>query len=113
MKIYSTPDTLPVPKWSMDLSRDENFEREQNHRDSVRAWIKTHGWSGKHSGRTVTFGVADGQAEYMIMHAGHLDYGDGYQYMGIQHFPFAAIIKQADHHDRLEAYFKSKRPVEA
>ena len=70
------------------------------------------GYTGKHTGGIVSYGVADGQAQYMLADGKgrygpsfliHLRYGDGYSYRGIEYFPKKEIVDQLK---RAAAYSK-------
>ena len=87
MKVFSLPAEVPAPEidyMNFDLNKMTNQERA--HRLQLQAHLHKLGWTGKNTGKTVNFPVADGYAQYMIAEAGkqfaliHLPYGDAYQF---------------------------------
>ena len=87
MKVFALPAEVPAPQvdyLNFDLNRVTNDER--RHRLALQAHLINLGYTGKNTGKTVNFPVADGYAQYMIMEHGktfaliHLPYGDAYQF---------------------------------
>ena len=87
MKVFALPAEVPAPTVdyrNFDLNRVTNDER--RHRLALQAHLHKLGYTGKNTGKTVGFPVADGYAQYMIAEAGktfaliHLPYGDAYQF---------------------------------
>ena len=105
MKIFK----MPIP-FNNDYTGNWR-EREAAHTQQVKEWLVAHGYMGRNTGRVLRMQVADGYAYYMAMEKGskleliHLDYGDGYRYVGIEHFPKSKIIELLDSQDRLQAFF--------
>lgn len=91
-KVFSTPDGLDVPEFDdfrdgHGYDTDAYFKACDEHRVKVADWCKANSDSarlhGNIVGKTISFGVADGRAEYMIYRHSplsliHLDYSDGY-----------------------------------
>lgn len=83
-KVYDPPAGMDAPKWDHTVSREENVARELAFVDRVKTWAKEHG-KGPEAGEEVSFGVADGDARYIIVGLTpvvliHLPLGDAYQY---------------------------------
>lgn len=116
MKLYALPAEVPAPKFDFNDGIDNYDAKCEQHRADLKAWLEANGWSGKNTGRTVSFPVADGKAEYMIAQAGsrtgrstcifHLPYLDGYHYLGAEKFSFKELLGKADSEEALAALFK-------
>lgn len=114
MQVYSAPEHI---KYDPDYG-SYNFENEQakeaKFRNELLEWAHTNGWTGKHTGRIVRFGVADGYAEYFIIESGrkfalvHMPFGDAYQMPYINRLTKADIIKQLVQEENLRAIFGRK-----
>ena len=67
-KVFETPDEIEVPK--MDFS---NFNRDEYEKDverffaELRSWISEQGYNDKESGKIISFPIADGHAQYMVI----------------------------------------------
>ncbi len=109
MKVYASP-----VEFNHDYFRG-NFKdwqkAEADHQEAVKAWLIAHGYTGKNTGRTVTFPVADGYAFYMMAEGSksflvHLPYGDAYQYRDVVHIPKKEILARMNANDRVRDLFK-------
>ena len=125
MNIYAVPPQVPAPTMSFSDFADTGAyveaidKAETQHKDDLKQWLNANGWSGKHTGRIVKFGIADGYAQYMIAQSGrgtgrstmliHLPYGDAYQSRLAGKLSFKEILEEADHADRMDAYFNKAR----
>lgn len=124
MKLYALPDEVAAPKFDFKTA-DSYEDKVEQHKADAKAWLIANGWSGKHTGRIVSFPVADGSAQYMIAHAGprsgrstsifHLPYLDGYHYRGAEKFSFKELTDMADTAEKLAAYLQNakRKPLEA
>lgn len=111
MKVYSAPEHI---KYVIDYS-NYDFElerkRETEYIESVKAWGKANGYSGKLTGELVYFPVADGHAVYMYMDNGrsscliHIPIGDAWHYPHIQYLPKSEIVGQIARHKKMAALF--------
>jgi hypothetical protein len=85
MKVYSCPADVPAPPIDYENHDIKAMEKaEAAHRDAIRAWITQQGYTGKNSGKIISFAVGDGCAEYMLAEGRtsgliHLPYGDAYE----------------------------------
>lgn len=103
MKVYSCPADVPAPEidFSAPFDLREETKREEAHQEALKAWLVTHGYTGKHTGRIYCESVADGAALYMFGHgptAGksiliHLPYGDAWESRNVAHIPATEIIR--------------------
>jgi hypothetical protein len=120
MKLYSIPTEVPAPKFDWQNQTIEQYDAEcQKHREELKTWLQKNGWSGKNTGRTVTFSVADGQAEYMIAQAGpktgrsscifHMPYLDGYHYRAADRFSFTEMLEFASQREKMEEYYNRNK----
>lgn len=110
MKVYRIPDEVPFiqPDYrTYDLQAE--LKREESHSALLKKHLKENGYTGKHTGKVVSYQVADGYAKYMLADGNgrygpsflfHLPYGDGYQHRGIEHYPKKAIIEQIERAER-------------
>lgn len=114
MKVYALPESLPAPQIDyMNYNAEKAQAQEAAHTASVKAWLIAQGYKGKHTGRVVRFGVADGYALYMIADGPksfliHLPYVDGYQYRDVAFLPKKEIIRRADADDAFHVLFTKK-----
>lgn len=101
MKITACPKGFKEPGFDV-----ENWQKaEAEHAARLKQHLIDYGHTGEYTGEIISFGVADGAAQYMIVDGPgrygsrtfliHLNYGDGYQYRGVEHFPKAKIIQMA------------------
>lgn len=114
MQIFSVAKHVPYPK--VDYAKfdgDKMIADEAAHMEAVRAYLVKIGYTGKHTGEVIRFPVADGQALYMIAEGVgkkfglvHLAYGDGYQYMGVEHLPRAKILAMAEQEKAYKKLFQ-------
>jgi hypothetical protein len=118
MKVYACPDAVPAPEPNYT---DFDWQKEQAREDAHKAALKQHlidmGYTGKHTGGIVQFGVADGHAQYMLADGKgkygssfliHLPYGDAWQYRGIEHFPKKDIVAEIERGKKIAALFASR-----
>jgi hypothetical protein len=111
MKIYSCPKEVPAPQpdFSQYDHKKEMF-REEQHQIQLKAWLISQGYTGKYTGEIVSFGVADGSANYMVADGSksfliHLPYGDAYQYRGVEFMPKKEIVRIIESQKKLNAIF--------
>lgn len=113
MKVYNLPVEVPFPDPDyQNYDWDAEQRREAEHRAALSAWLRANGWTGKNTGRTVRFGVADGYALYMLAEGPgrkscliHLPYGDAYQYRDVEFLPKAEILRRLDQQDTIAKLF--------
>jgi hypothetical protein len=84
-KIFSVPKEIKEPKFSLDQTRADHDKDVERYKNECRELIKKNGWTGKHSGEIISYQVADGFAQYMVVSVRpvqllHLSYGDGYRF---------------------------------
>ena len=114
MKVYSLPKEVPAP--TVDYRKYDHEKvaaDEEQHKAQLKKWLQDQGYTGKHTGRVVSFGVADGSAQYMIADGPksfliHLPYCDAYQYPDVRFLPKKEIIRRADANDSFHALFSKK-----
>jgi len=102
MKVYTCPEEVPFakPDWkNFNLAAEQ--AREKAHTIKLAEWLRANGYTGKHTGKIVSFGVADGRALYMIADGKksclvHLPYCDAYVYRDVEYLPKAEIVRRAD-----------------
>lgn len=111
MKVYSLPAELPAPKPDYrNYDHDREMRREEEHKQKLKEWLLANGYTGKRTGETVSFGVGDGAAQYMLAEGRqsiliHLPYGDAYQYPDVRFLPKAEIIRRIDGDKKLKSLF--------
>lgn len=111
MKIYSCPDEVPPPVVDYDnYDHAKVDDDEAAHMKALSKWLKTKGYTGKHTGEIYREGVADGYARYMVMDGRsfglvHLPYGDGYQSRDVQFLPKKEIIRRLGLSKKMAALF--------
>ena len=100
-KIYDLPDGIEVP--SLDVKDIKGYDVKCNElRDKLRKWLKDNGFTGKHSGTCISFPVADGYAEYMVVNLRpvqliHIPVWDAWQ------SPHAEYLTAKEITDKIEA----------
>ena len=115
MKVYSCPAECPAPTpdYSGKFDYKKELEQEEKHMKDLKEWLIKRGYRGKLTGEIVSFGVADGQALYMLADGSkscliHLPYGDAYAYHNIKYLPKNAIVKRIVQIKQLNALFTKK-----
>lgn len=96
-KVYTTPEEYPEPQFDEFFGENHHFDSDgyfkacDEHRQALGEWCRqVNREAGRRVGatspigKTISFPVADGRAEYMVYTTTplallHLDYGDGYQ----------------------------------
>jgi hypothetical protein len=89
-KVYSLPEGLPEPDFDICITQgsDAYFAACEEHEEAVRQWCIANSDStrlrGNIVGKVISFGVADGRAQYMIYRHSplsliHLPYVDAYE----------------------------------
>jgi hypothetical protein len=102
MKVFSCPAEVPEPQPDYkNYDRVKEQQAEDAHLEALKAWLVSKGYTGKHTGATVRFQVADGYAQYMLADGKspcliHLPYGDAYQYRDVQFLPKAEILHRIE-----------------
>ncbi len=102
MKIYSCPKEVPAPEPDYsNYDHTKELRAEEEHQTKLAAWLRSKGYTGKHTGAIYREGVADGYAVYMLADGPkscliHLPYGDAYQSQNAQFVPKAEIVKRID-----------------
>lgn len=115
MKVYGCPKGYEAPE--LDFDADWQAE-EAAHTERLKQHLIESGHNGKYTGEVVSFPVADGSAQYMLVEGSgrygkrafliHLPYGDGYNYGGIEHFPKADIIKKIEQQRAMAQIFRDR-----
>lgn len=115
MKVYACPAELPAPEIDYsNFSSEKLVADEKAHTQRLKAHMEGLNYKGPRTGEIISFGVADGSAQYMYADAGaksvliHLPYGDAYQYRDIQFLPRKEILKRLDQQKAFDAAFKAK-----
>lgn len=114
MKVYDLPAEVPAPE--VDY-REYDFKREgekqEEHTNRLIDWLKAAGYSGKNTGKIVSFQVADGHASYMLAEGKtsaliHLPYGDAYEYRDVNFLPKKEILRRIEAKGKLKSIFGGK-----
>jgi hypothetical protein len=114
MKVYSLPKEIPPP--AVDYSNydgEKEAAAEVKHMADLKEWLIKQGFTGRYTGQTVHFGVADGRAIYMMADGKksfliHLPYGDGYQYRDVEFLPKAEIIRRIEATKKMEEFWRKR-----
>lgn len=118
MIVYSCPKECPAPEpdYSDNYDSKKEQEREDQHREKLKAHLNKMGYTGKHTGKIIRFGVADGHAEYMLADGPtaaksflvHLPYGDAWEYRDVRFIPKKEILKRISADEKLAKLFQAK-----
>jgi hypothetical protein len=97
MQVYSSPIDFEHDFGNYDNDAEE--AKIEAHKAQVKDWLVTNGYTGKNTGKIVSFGVADGSAQYMLAEGRksalvHLPYWDAYQYRDAKFIPKAEILRR-------------------
>lgn len=100
MKVYASPVSEPQIDYQ-NFKHADYDKANSDYEAANRKWLTDNGYNGKHSGRIVSFGVADGAARYMLADGKksfliHLAEGDSYQYRDVEFLPKKEIIKRLE-----------------
>lgn len=112
-KIFSAPNSIPIPKWNYKKTHQENMEEESKYVKQLKVVLADRKPGQKLVGEIIKFGVADGYAEYMVASVSplelvHIPLGDAYE------FPYVHRLTKKDVEDKikgqkaLEELFKKK-----
>jgi hypothetical protein len=119
MKVYSCPTEVKMPKTDYtNYDYEKVQQQETEHRAALKLWLIKSGYTGKRTGETVHFPVADGSAEYMLADGKkslliHLPYGDAWNYDAVQFLPKAEILRRIDTDKKFAVLFAVKEKVAA
>lgn len=111
MKIYSVDESIPRPAY-MTGGGFENFQQQdKDYIARIKEWLIGLGYTGKNTGKTVYFPVADGAATYMLAEGSksflvHVDIGDAYAEPMVQYMPKKAIMEQITRQEGLAKLFR-------
>lgn len=95
MKVYSPPKAVgdcPELDYTKDIRTE--LKKEEDWVKKIKDWAKAHG-KGPHRGKEVCFGVADGNARYVILDSTkliHLPVGDAWQFQYIERLKYSDIV---------------------
>ena len=112
-KIYDLPDGIEVP--SLDVKDIKGYEVKCNElRDNLRKWLKDNGFTGKHSGTCISFPVADGYAEYMVVNLRpvqliHIPVWDAWNYPQANYITAKGITDKIEADIRLAKLFPPRK----
>lgn len=116
MKVYQLPitlqATLPKPDYR-NFKYDTLVADEAAHQESIKQFLITHGYTGKHTGGVLRMPFADGHAEYMLADGNpsillHLPYGDAWDHPDVTFLPKKEIVKRIKAHAAMvKAFSKS------
>ena len=116
MKVYACPKETPAPEVDYkNFSFDRMVADEKAHIQAVKAWLLRSGYDGKQTGQVLSFGVADGSAQYMFGDKGvksiliHLPYGDAYQYPDVKFLPVAEVCRRLVQQAKFSAIFEKAK----
>jgi hypothetical protein len=114
MKVYACPAELPEPETDYkNYDRAKEAAKIEAHKAALKNWLKGSGYTGKRTGETVRFQVADGYAEYMLADGRksaliHLPYYDGYSYPDVAYLPKKEILRRIEAEKNFAALFAKK-----
>lgn len=106
MKIFGLPHACPAPEYDYSIGWEENEKREEKHKEELKRYLISNGYTGKNTGKVYSSQIADGYARYMIAEASnkfvliHLPYGDAYSDPDVQYLPKAEILKRISFDDK-------------
>ena len=117
MKVYSCPADVPAPviDFSAPFDIREETKNEEAHQEALKAWLVSHGYTGKLTGRIYHEPIADGAALYMFGHGPtaaksiliHLPYGDAYHSQNVAHISATEIIRRLSLNDHMKPMFSA------
>lgn len=115
MKVFSCPDECKAPEIDyVNYSTEKMLADEKSHIERLKAHMVGLGYNGPRTGDIISFGVADGSAQYLYADAGaksiliHLPYGDAYQYPDVQFLPRKEVLKRLDQQKNFASMFSTK-----
>ncbi len=115
MKVFTCPDEIKAPEVNYaNFNHAKMLADEATHQEKLKVHMVGMGYNGPRTGEIISFGVADGSAQYMFADAGaksaliHLPYGDAYHYRDVGFLPRKEILKRLDQQKSLTAMFAAK-----
>lgn len=100
MKVYAAPDSITLKYDYGNYDRKVEDAKEKAYVANIKAWLVERGYKGPRTGDVISFGVADGSAQYMYGDAGtksiliHLALGDAYQYGDVAFLPRKEVLRR-------------------
>lgn len=113
MKVYDLPEGIEYKPDYMNYDHKVEEQRQEEVTAKTKAWLLQNGFNGPNSGKTVSFGVADGYAIYMLAEGRksfliHLPFVDGYHYRDVEFLPKREILRRIKQEEGLKAIFGRK-----
>lgn len=108
-KIFAPPTEIGKPR--VDFKR--NWEEQENeYLQKLRTWVKLNR-PNKDAGEVISFQVADGYAQYMVLSLKpvelmHIPFGDGYQYQYANRLTAKDIREEIERGKLLAELFNQK-----
>lgn len=113
MKVYGCPDDVPwVDPDFRNYDPAAETAREIAHLDALKAWARSAGYTGKHTGEEFRTPRADGYARYMLCDGPRscliqLPYGDAWHDPNVEFLPKREILKRIDQTKGVAALFSA------
>jgi len=111
MKVYSVPAEVPAPE--IDWANFDYDKLVREHKERLKTYLQKVGFTGRNTGKVISFHVADGYAYYMMAEGRksfliHLPYGDAYQYPDVQFLPKKEILRRIKQEEEMRKIFSSR-----
>lgn len=114
MKIYALPTEVPAPEPDYsNYDYEKEVAQEDAHLEALKKHFIAQGYRGKNTGEVISFPVADGCAQYMLVEGPksfliHLPYGDAWQFREAEYLPKKEILRRIESGKKLAKLFGGK-----
>jgi len=109
--IFSAPKSIPIPE--LDFQDFDGYLKKcEQFKADLKALVQSHD-KGKHVGEIISFPVADGNAEYMVVNMKplrlvHIPLMDAYEFQYVNRLTAKDVVEKIEQQKALEALFSRK-----
>ena len=112
-KVFSAPNSIPLPQWSIKKTHQENMAEEKAYLDQLKDMLTKRKPTQKLVGEIIRFPAADGYAEYMVasttpLELVHIPLGDAWDFQYAHRLTKKDVEEKIKNQKALEELFKKK-----
>ena len=112
-KVFSAPNSIPLPQWSIKKTHQENMAEEKAYLDQLKDMLTKRKPTQKLVGEIIRFPAADGYAEYMVasttpLELVHIPLGDAWNFQYAHRLTKKDVEEKIKNQKALEELFKKK-----
>ena len=112
-KIFSAPNSIPLPQWSIKKTHQENMSEEKAYLDQLKDMLTKRKPTQKLVGEIIQFPTADSYAQYMVasmtpLELVHIPLGDAWDFQYAHRLTKKDVEEKIKNQKALEELFKKK-----